>query len=110
MGHSMEIEHKMATNRFLMVFYRIADHFVFEWFVFGVIFLNCVCTVIEVIITDSTGLLVLRILNYIACGVYVLEAVIKVSRVNSLSELQFMSELQFTEFVIRFCYLLLQRL
>ena len=93
-----------------MVFYRIADHFVFEWFVFGVIFLNCVCTVIEVIITDSTGLLVLRILNYIACGVYVLEAVIKVSRVNSLSELQFMSELQFTEFVIRFCYLLLQRL
>lgn len=59
-------------------FYKLVNHFVFEWTLFGVIIVNIILTIVELTVNNTMVLLVLQYLNYIFCLVYIVEAVLKV--------------------------------
>ena len=80
-------------------FYRLVVHFGFEWTLFGVIITNIVCTIIELTISNSTGLMVLRYINYVFCLIYIIEAILKLI---ALRQFYFQSKWNIFDFAILF--------
>ncbi len=66
------------TLNFCKIPYTIVTSSIFEWTLFGVILVNVILCIIELSITNKTGLFVLEVLNYIFVVIYVVEASLKV--------------------------------
>jgi hypothetical protein len=69
----------------------------FEWTLFGVIIVNIVCTIVELTIDDTTGLMLLRYFNYVFCFIYIAEATLKLI---GLRKYYFLSKWNIFDFVI----------
>ena len=78
-------------------FYNLVNHFVFEWTMFGVIFVNIILTIVELTVNDYMALLVLQYLNYFFCLAYIVEAVLKII---GLRQYYFLSKFNIFDFIV----------
>ena len=78
-------------------FYDLVNHFIFEWTMFGVIFVNIILTIVELTVNDHMALLVLQYLNYFFCMAYIIEAILKII---GLRQYYFLSKFNIFDFIV----------